>query len=166
MCKKTIRKSATKLYQNDRNSTMFVKSLKVTSVVQIFWVFGWTNSWISNHHRVAYSNIIKYCVFLTEQSYQTQSKHWECWFGRLPELLNCFVFLFVCVCVCVCVSWVFTTQSTQWGHVERGQFADLDGGWTRDLLVSSRTAHPTEPPRPVELLNWLWFTLQMKKKKI
>ena len=24
----------------------------------------------------------------------------------------------------------------------------LGGGWTRDLLVSSRTAHPTEPPRP------------------
>ena len=43
-------------------------------------------------------------------------------------------------------------QATQWGHVERGQsprknIADLGGGWTRDLLVSSRTAHPTEPPR-------------------
>ena len=28
--------------------------------------------------------------------------------------------------------------------------ADLGGGWTRDLLVSSRTAHPTEPPRPAK----------------
>ena len=28
--------------------------------------------------------------------------------------------------------------------------ADLGEGWTHDLLVSSRTAHPTEPPRPAK----------------
>ena len=33
----------------------------------------------------------------------------------------------------------------------RKNVADLGGGWTRDLLVSSRTAHPTEPPRPAPL---------------
>ena len=38
----------------------------------------------------------------------------------------------------------------------RKNVADLGGGWTRDLLVSSRTAHPTEPPRP---------TLYDRKKK-
>ena len=33
----------------------------------------------------------------------------------------------------------------------RKNVADLGGGWTRDLLVSSRTAHPNEPPRPAIL---------------
>ena len=32
----------------------------------------------------------------------------------------------------------------------RKNVADLGGGWTRDLLVYSRTTHPTEPPRPAE----------------
>ena len=27
------------------------------------------------------------------------------------------------------------------------------GDWTRDLLVSSRTAHPTKPPRPARPIN-------------
>ena len=31
----------------------------------------------------------------------------------------------------------------------RKNVANLGGGWIRDLLVSSRTAHPTEPPRPL-----------------
>ena len=30
----------------------------------------------------------------------------------------------------------------------RKNVADFGGDWTRDLLVSSRKAHPTEPPRP------------------
>ena len=30
----------------------------------------------------------------------------------------------------------------------RKNVADLGGGWTRNLLVSSWTTHPTEPPRP------------------
>ena len=33
----------------------------------------------------------------------------------------------------------------------RKNVADLGGGWARDILVSSRTAHPTEPPRPARL---------------
>ena len=28
--------------------------------------------------------------------------------------------------------------------------ADFGGGWTRNLLVSSRMAHPTKPPRPAQ----------------
>ena len=34
------------------------------------------------------------------------------------------------------------------GRAPRKNVVDLGGGWTRDLLVSSRSAHPTEPPRP------------------
>ena len=35
----------------------------------------------------------------------------------------------------------------------RKNVADLGVGWTRDLLVFSRTAHPTEPPRPAAELR-------------
>ena len=28
----------------------------------------------------------------------------------------------LCIKFCVCLCWGFTAQSTQWGHVERGQF--------------------------------------------
>ena len=35
----------------------------------------------------------------------------------------------------------------------RKNVADVGEGWTRDLLVSSRTAHPTEPPRPAASLS-------------
>ena len=37
----------------------------------------------------------------------------------------------------------------------RKNVADLGGGWTRALLVSSQTAHPTEPPRPATSINLL-----------
>ena len=40
----------------------------------------------------------------------------------------------------------------------RKNVADLGGGWTRDLLVSSRTAHPTEPPRPARPISITIFT--------
>ena len=39
---------------------------------------------------------------------------------------------------------IFHDQSL-WKNV-----ADLGAGWTRDLLVSSRVARPTEPPRPAQ----------------
>ena len=40
----------------------------------------------------------------------------------------------------------------------RKNVADLGGGWTRDLLVSSRTVHPTEPSRLAQSLifNTFW----------
>ena len=38
--------------------------------------------------------------------------------------------------------------------------ADLGGGWTRKLLVSNRTAHPTEPPRLAnDIINSIWNKL-------
>ena len=43
-----------------------------------------------------------------------------------------------------------------WRHrhrLDRFRFKNFQRpGWTRDLLVSSRTVHPTEPPRPTPLL--------------
>ena len=51
-----------------------------------------------------------------------------------------------------CPSWISGRErmTVQIFHSQspRKNVADLGGGWTRDLLVSSRTAHPTEPPRP------------------
>ena len=43
----------------------------------------------------------------------------------------------------------------------RKNVADPDGGWTRDLLVSIRTAHPTKPPRLAQkkTVNQLWRIL-------
>ena len=38
-----------------------------------------------------------------------------------------------------------TTENISWSP--RKNVADLGGGWTCDLLVSSRMAHPNEPPR-------------------
>ena len=42
---------------------------------------------------------------------------------------------------CFCLCWGFTAQSP------RKNVANLSEGWTHNLLVSSRTAHLTEPPR-------------------
>ena len=59
-----------------------------------------------------------------------------------------------------CPSWISGRERMTVEKVHdqspRKNVADLGGGWTRDLLVSSRTAHPTEPPRP---------TFYLKKKK-
>ena len=74
-----------------------------------------------------------------------------------------------------CPSWIsgrekMTLENISWSWKNA---ADLGGGWTRDLLVSSRTAHPTEPPRlahptcncqPITLLDpdcWYKFTYLM-----
>ena len=50
-----------------------------------------------------------------------------------------------------------TVENISWS-ISTKEFADLGGGWTRDLLVSSRTAHPTEPPRPAVRLESLLST--------
>ena len=43
--------------------------------------------------------------------------------------------------------------------------ADLGGGWIRDLLVSSRMALPTEPPRPAtEDLSWMKHISETARK--
>ena len=48
-----------------------------------------------------------------------------------------------------CPSWISGRERmTVHDQSPRKNVADLGGGWTRDLLVISRTAHPTEPPRP------------------
>ena len=51
-----------------------------------------------------------------------------------------------------CPSWISgrerTTVELFHDQSPRKNVADFGGDWTRDLLVSSRTAHPTEPPRP------------------
>ena len=55
-----------------------------------------------------------------------------------------------------CPSWIsgrerMTVENISWS-LSTKDVADLGGGWTRDFLVSSRTAHPTEPPRPATRL--------------
>ena len=46
-----------------------------------------------------------------------------------------------------CPSWISGRERTTVENIS-WSISDLDGIWTRDLLVSSQTAHPTEPPRP------------------
>ena len=51
-----------------------------------------------------------------------------------------------------CPSWIsrrerMTIENISWSISTKECCRPLQG-WTRDLLVSSRTAHPTEPPRP------------------
>ena len=50
-----------------------------------------------------------------------------------------------------CPSWIrgrerMTEENISWS-ISTKECCRLGGGWTHDLLVSSRTAHPTEPPR-------------------
>ena len=51
-----------------------------------------------------------------------------------------------------CPSWIsgrerMTIENISWS-ISTKECCRPRRGWTRDLLVSSRTAHPTEPPRP------------------
>ena len=38
------------------------------------------------------------------------------------KLCGLFSTIYPSTCLFVCLCWGFTAQSTQWGHVERGQF--------------------------------------------
>ena len=76
-----------------------------------------------------------------------------CLLGRLSPLSGSPV-------LCTCFRQKLTTallesaEGREWpqkifhDQSPRKNVADLGGGWTRNLVVSSRTAHPTEPPRP------------------
>ena len=44
-----------------------------------------------------------------------------------------------------------TLEIISWS-ISKKNVADLGGGWTRDLLVSSQTKHPIQPPRLAILL--------------
>ena len=55
-----------------------------------------------------------------------------------------------------CPSWIsgrerMTVWNISWS-ISTKECCRPRRGWTRDPLVSSRTAHPTEPPRPLGLL--------------
>ena len=57
-----------------------------------------------------------------------------------------------------CPSWIsgrerMTVENISWSTPQKN-VADLGGGWTRDLLVSTRTAHPTEPRCRLQKLVW------------
>ena len=63
-----------------------------------------------------------------------------------------------------CPSWIsgwerMTVENISWS-ISTKNVADLGGGWTRDLQVSSRTAHLTEPPRPYHLRKVKTITLE------
>ena len=53
-----------------------------------------------------------------------------------------------------CPSWIsgrerMTIENISWS-ISMEECRRSRRGWTRDLLVSSRKAHPTEPPRPAQ----------------
>ena len=63
---------------------------------------------------------------------------------------------------CPKVSWIsgrerMTVENISWS-ISMKECCCLGGDWIRDLLVSSRTAHPTEPPRPatLKLNEYIW----------
>ena len=51
------------------------------------------------------------------------------------------------------VQWATYTPDQGYRQFLRKNVADVRGDWTRDLLVSSWTAHPTEPPRPASFIH-------------
>ena len=69
-----------------------------------------------------------------------------------------------------CPSWIngrerMTVENISWS-ISTKECADFGGDWTRDLLVSSRTAHPTEPPRPAGLVLQTSKHAERRKKSM
>ena len=63
-----------------------------------------------------------------------------------------------------CPSWIsgrerMAIENISWS-ISTKECCRLGRGWARDLLVSSRTAHPTEPPKPAHF----WWTTERAAK--